>query len=127
MQKVIGVGGVFFKARDPEQLMKWYEEHLGIKFQYGFFEFKWADEPASKAPGSTTVAIFKEDAKDFKPSEKSFMINFRVADLTALLAELKQDGVTVGDDVEEADYGRFGWAMDPEGNKVQLWEPANRP
>ncbi len=127
MQKITGVGGVFFKAKDPKQLMDWYDKHLGIKFQYGFFEFKWADEPGNKAPGSTTFAIFKEDAVDFKPSEKAYMINFRVADLRALLAELRENGVTVGDDIEEADFGRFGWIMDPEGNKLQLWEPADKP
>ena len=106
--------------------MAWYEEYLGIAFQYGFFEFKWADEPGDKAPGSTTFAIFKEDAADFKPSEKPFMINLRVADLKSLLAELRGKGVTVVDDkdIQEADFGRFGWLMDPEGNKIQLWEPA---
>lgn len=127
MQKVIGVGGVFFKAKDPQKLMEWYDQNLGIKFNYGYFEFKWVDEPGNKAPGSTTFAIFKEDAKDFNPSEKPFMINLRVADLRGLLAELREKSITVGDDkdIEEADYGRFGWVMDPEGNKLQLWEPAD--
>lgn len=129
MHRVTGVGGVFFKARNPQQLMDWYNEYLGIEFQHGFFEFKWADEPGNKAQGSTTFAIFKEDAADFKPSEKPYMINFRVADLRALLTELRGKGVTVGDDkdIEEADFGRFSWLIDPEGNKIQLWEPADNP
>jgi len=127
MQKITGIGGVFFKARDPQQLMEWYDQHLGIKFQHGYFEFKWADEPGNKTPGSTTFAIFKQDAADFTPSAKDYMINFRVADLRALLAELQEKGVTVSaDDIEEADYGRFGWCIDPEGNKIQLWEPADK-
>ncbi|HUB62120.1 MAG TPA: VOC family protein, partial [Puia sp.] len=112
MQKVTGVGGVFFKARDPQALMDWYDQHLGLKFQHGFIELKWADEAGNKVPGSTTVAIFKEDTPHFKPSEKPFMINFRVADLRALLTELREKGVTILGDIEEYDFGRFGRIMD---------------
>jgi predicted enzyme related to lactoylglutathione lyase len=122
MQKITGVGGVFFKACDPKQLMEWYNEHLGLQFQGGFMQFMWSDEQG-KAPGSTTLAIFKEESGYFNPSEKPFMINFRVADLGALLAELKEKGVTVAGDIQEYDYGRFGWIIDPEGNKIELWEP----
>ncbi|HET6256528.1 MAG TPA: VOC family protein [Puia sp.] len=125
MQKVTGVGGVFFKARDPQALMDWYDQHLGIKFQHGFIQFKWADEQGNKTPGSTTFSISKEDSAQFKPSEKPYMINFRVADLRALLAELREKGVTIIGDMEEYDFGRFGHIMDPEGNKIELWEPVD--
>ena len=125
MQKVTGVGGVFFKARDPQRLMEWYEEHLGIKFEHGFIQFKWVDEQGNKAPGSTTLSIFKEDSTQFKPSEKPYMINLRVADLRALLEELREKGVTILDDIEEYDFGRFSHIMDPEGNKLELWEPVD--
>jgi predicted enzyme related to lactoylglutathione lyase len=123
MQKITGVGGVFFKARNPKQLMEWYEEHLGLQFQHGYIQFKWADDQGSKATGSTTFAIFKEDSDYFNPGEKPFMINFRVSDLGALLGELREKGVMVSGDMQEYDYGRFGWIMDPEGNKIELWEP----
>jgi predicted enzyme related to lactoylglutathione lyase len=122
MQKITGVGGVFFKARDPKGLMEWYNQHLGLQFQHGFIQFIWADDPGSK-DGSTTFAIFKEDAENFNPGEKPFMINFRVSDLRALLAELGEKGVTVSSEIQEYDFGRFGWLIDPEGNKIELWEP----
>jgi predicted enzyme related to lactoylglutathione lyase len=122
MQKITGVGGIFFKARDPKQLMEWYNQHLGLQFQHGFIQLQWADDKFS-ATGSTTVSIFKEDSVNFKPSEKAFMINFRIADLRALLEELKEKGVTIVGDMEEHDYGKFGWILDPEGNKIELWEP----
>lgn len=114
MQKVTGIGGVFFKAQDPEKLMAWYEEHLGIPFQNGYIEFT--------APGSTVFSIKKEDTSEFDPSTKEFMLNFRVADLRSLFAELKEKGVTIIGDMEEYDYGRFAHIVDPEGNKIDLWE-----
>jgi predicted enzyme related to lactoylglutathione lyase len=125
MQKITGIGGVFFKARDPKALMEWYKEHLGLEFQHGFIQFKWADEEGNKTPGSTTFSLFKEDSAHFKPSEKPFMINFRVADLRALLGELRDKGVTIVGEMEEHDYGKFGWIVDPEGNKLELWEPVD--
>ncbi|MBN9385473.1 MAG: VOC family protein [Chitinophagaceae bacterium] len=123
MQKITGVGGVFFKARDPQRLMEWYEQHLGLQFHGGFIQFKWADDQGNKTAGSTTVAIFKEDSAYFNPGEKPYMINFRVSDLRALLTELREKGVTIAGDIQEYEYGRFGWIIDPEGNKIELWEP----
>jgi predicted enzyme related to lactoylglutathione lyase len=123
MSKVTGIGGVFFKARNPKELMEWYDQHLGIQFQHGFIQFKWADDQGNKPTGSTTLSIFKEDSTHFSPGEKSFMINFRVSDLRALLAELKEKGVTIVGDIQEYEYGRFGWIVDPEGHKIELWEP----
>ena len=116
MQKVTGIGGVFFKSRDPEKLMAWYEEHLGIPFRNGYIEFT--------APGSTVFSIKKEDSTDFDPSKKEFLLNFRVADLRSLLFELREKGVTIIGDIEEYNYGRFAHIVDPEGNKIDLWEPA---
>ena len=95
--------------------MAWYEEHLGIPFRHGYTEFT--------APGSTVFSIKKEDTTEFDPSTKEFMLNFRVADLRSLVSELREKGVTVLGDIEEYDYGRFGWFIDPDGNKVELWEP----
>jgi len=124
MQKVTGIGGVFFKARNPQQLMEWYDEHLGLKFQHGYIQFKWADDQqGDKTRGSTSLAIFKEDSGYFNPSEKPYMINFRVSDLRALLTELGEKGVTIAGEMTEYDFGRFGWIIDPEGNKIELWEP----
>ena len=126
MQKVTGIGGVFFKARDPKRLMEWYNQHLGIQFEHGFIQFKWADDPGNKTTGntgSTTFAIFKEDSSNFNPSEKPFMINLRVSDLQALLTELRESGVMVSSEIQEYDFGNFGWMVDPEGNKIELWEP----
>jgi predicted enzyme related to lactoylglutathione lyase len=123
MSKVTGIGGVFFKAQDPKKLMEWYHQHLGIEFNHGFIEFKWADDPAHATYASTTFAIFKEDSPNFEPSSKPFMVNFRVSDLRALLAELKENGVSILGEMEEYDFGRFGRIMDPEGNKIELWEP----
>lgn len=123
MQKVTGIGGVFFKARNPQQLMEWYNEYLGIQFQHGYIQFKWIDDQGNKATGSTSLSIFKEESTYFSPSEKPYMINFIVSDLRALLAELREKGVTIAGDMQEHDYGRFGWIIDPEGNKIELWEP----
>ena len=127
MQKVTGIGGVFFKAQNPEKLMEWYDKNLGIKFNDDHVEFRWSDEPASKAPGSTTFSIFKDNTKYFDPGTKAYMINFRVADLNGLLMELSKNGVAVSpeNEIEELDYGKFGWCVDPEGNKIELWEPAS--
>lgn len=126
MHKVTGIGGIIFKAKDPQTLRAWYQEHLGIELTHGFFEFKWTDEPTTKAPGSTVFGIFEEDSSEFAPSEKPFLINFRVNDLKALLKELGDRGITISDKIDEVDFGTFGWFIDPEGNKIQLWEPAAR-
>ena len=126
MQKVTGIGGVFFKARNPQQLMEWYDQHLGLQFNNGFIQFKWADDQGNKTPGSTTFAIFKEESTYFNQGEKPYMINFRVSDLRALLTELREKGVTVSEDIQEYDFGRFGWTIDPEGNKIELWEPIDK-
>jgi predicted enzyme related to lactoylglutathione lyase len=120
MQKVTGIGGVFFKASDPKPLAQWYQKHLGIEFgDKLFFAF---DNPG--VPETTAFSFFKESTTHFLPSEKPFMINLRVKNLVELLAELKKENVQIAAEMQEFDeYGKFGWIMDPEGNKIELWEP----
>ena len=122
MKKVTGIGGVFFKAKDPEKLKAWYRTHLGIESESWGAVFHWRDDPRSD-DGSTAWSVFAEETKHFEPSKKSFMINFRVADLDALLAKLRNEGVTVDERADKSEFGYFGWAMDPEGNRIELWEP----
>jgi predicted enzyme related to lactoylglutathione lyase len=119
---ITGIGGVFFKARDPHALSAWYKEHLGIPFgEHGFTTFRWAEDSPN---GSTTVAIFPADTDYFAPGDASFMLNLRVDDLDALLDRLRSLGDPVDARVMEEANGRFGWVVDPEGNRIELWEPA---
>lgn len=124
MNKVTGLGGIFFKCDNPQGMNDWYAQHLGLTTSpYGTtFEWREAANPAKK--GSTTWATFAQDADNFKPSTKPFMFNYRVADLAALVTELKRAGVTVVDEIAEYDYGKFVHVLDPEGNILELWEPA---
>ena len=123
MGRVTGVGGIFFKAKDPESLYRWYEKHLGLKREpHGQgVSLHWSDD--DRPDPQTAFAIFPADTKYFDPSRASFMIDFRVDDIDALLAALKSEGVTIDPHREDADYGRFAWIMDPEGNRIELWEP----
>ena len=121
MKKVTGIGGIFFKSTDPDKLREWYRQHLGIEAEKWGCVFNWQDDPRG-ASGMTTWAPFAADTKYFEPSEKPFMINFRVDDLNALVAELRAEGVEVLK-VEESEFGKFSWVMDPEGNRIELWEP----
>ncbi|MBW3584228.1 MAG: VOC family protein [Euryarchaeota archaeon] len=121
--RVTGIGGVFFKARDPEKLAAWYRDHLGISIEgWGGARFPLGADGAAGEP-FTVWSPFPEDTDYFAPSTQPFMINFRVRDLHDLLDELEEKGVTVDDDREESELGTFGWVMDPEGNKIELWEP----
>jgi predicted enzyme related to lactoylglutathione lyase len=119
--KVTGIGGVFFKTEDPKATKEWYKKHLGFNTNDWGCTFWWQDEKGNKA--STQWSPFAKDTKCFEPSKKDFMFNYRVENLVELLAELKEQGVTVIDKVEEFDYGKFGWILDLEGNKIELWEP----
>ncbi|HYJ04787.1 MAG TPA: VOC family protein [Chthoniobacterales bacterium] len=126
MKHVLGIGGIFFKAQDPEKLAQWYQRHLGLDVEeYGGVTFRegGADDPTPRRQAHTVWSPFADDTDYFSPSEKPFMINFRVADLDALLAKLRGEGVTVEERTEKSEFGYFGWAMDPEGNKIELWEP----
>jgi predicted enzyme related to lactoylglutathione lyase len=123
MKRVTGIGGVFFKAKEPKVLQAWYKKHLGIDVQdWGGAAFDWSDEDGKPTGGTTAWSIFAEgDA--FAPSTAPFMLNYRVADLRGLLRALKEEGCNVLDKLDESDFGKFGWVIDPEGNKVELWEP----
>jgi predicted enzyme related to lactoylglutathione lyase len=129
--RVTGVGGFFFKAQSPGKLADWYRTHLGIALDAAgkgehamqYHPFQWREKDHPETIGATTFSIFPANTKYFEPSSSSFMMNFRVANLERLLAQLKQEGVKVDDKIEDASYGRFGWAMDPEGNRIELWEP----
>ncbi len=122
MKRVIGLGGIFFKARDPKALYEWYRIHLGIESAADGSGAMWRDADHPEIPGCNVWAIFPQDTKYFAPSESAFMINFRVDNLDELVTALRAEGVQV-DKVEEYDYGKFGWITDPEGNRIELWEP----
>ena len=125
MKYITGIGGIFFKAEDPEKLGEWYRKHLGLDVEaFGGVVFReGAPSAGPKRQAHTTWSPFDADTDYFAPSQKPFMINFRVTDLDALLAQLRRDGVTVDERTEKSEFGYFGWAMDPEGNRIELWEP----
>jgi predicted enzyme related to lactoylglutathione lyase len=125
MERVTGLGGLFFKATDPEVLYAWYENHLGLRRgPNGAVTFKWRPHDAEGKEGMTVWAIFPKTTRYFDPSPAGFMMNFRVADLDGLLKVLKEEGVEIDPHREDYEYGRFAWIMDPEGNRVELWEPS---
>ena len=123
MKKVTGIGGIFFKCKDPNKMKEWYKTHLGLDAgQYGAScEWRQVEDPAKK--GTTQWSPFAETTKYFEPSTKDFMINYRVENLEALVEQLKKEGVTIVDKIESYDYGKFVHIIDVEGNKVELWEP----
>ena len=124
MKKVTGIGGIFFKASDPVALGAWYRTHLGIDVtEWGGAIFQWADEKGAPTGGMTVWSLTSMQSDQFAPATTPFMINYRVADLHALLEALRAEGCDVLEKVEDSEYGKFGWVMDPEGNKVELWQP----
>jgi predicted enzyme related to lactoylglutathione lyase len=123
MKRVTGLGGVFFKTNGKEQLMAWYKAHLGLDTQDFGLMFKWREAESPAKVGYTVWSPFAKDTDYFAPSEKPFMFNYRVADLVGLIAALKHEGVKVVGDVEQHENGKFAWVLDPEGNKIELWEP----
>lgn len=125
MARVTGIGGVFVRSHDPAELAAWYAKHLGVPTEkYGGATFHWLQAATEECPGSTTWAAFPIDTKYFGSPLQQAMINFRVDDLDGLLESLRTAGVTVMDEVEDSEYGRFGWCIDCDGNRVELWEPA---
>ena len=126
MKRVTGIGGIFFKAKDPEKMYEWYERHLGLKREHGTVLFHWRkpDDPAAEC--MTVWSIFRQDTKYLNPSTSPFMINYRVDDLDTVLEALRAEGVTTDPNPEDSEYGRFAWIMDPEGNKIELWEPPKK-
>ncbi|MFT3933836.1 MAG: VOC family protein [Chitinophagaceae bacterium] len=125
MKKVTGIGGVFFKCKDANKMKEWYKKNLGVDAgPYGAsFEWMRTEDPTKK--GTTQWSLFNDTTKYFEPSSKDFMINYRVENLEALVEELKKEGVTIVDKIEASDFGKFVHIIDPEGNKVELWEPGD--
>ncbi len=124
MKKVTGIGGVFFKSKDPKAINEWYKTHLGFDTTPYGTSFEWKQLEDDKK-GLTQWNAFPDATKYFEPSTKEFMINYRVENLEALVEELKKEGVTILDKMETYDYGKFIHILDPEGNKIELWEPAD--
>lgn len=126
-QTVAGVGGIFFKARDPHTLAAWYQEHLGVPIDagktYGTFARPVGGADATGSPAEVVWSVMPDTTKYFAPSESSLMVNYRVSDLDAMLAQLRAAGGWVDTKIEESEFGRFGWGSDPEGNKFELWQP----
>ena len=124
MARVTGVGGIFFKSRgDDASLRAWYQKHLGMTLEeWGGAVLRWPDDKAEDR-GLTVWHVAERDTKWFSPSDSSFMVNYRVDDLVALLAQLREAGVEVVSGPESHENGKFAWIMDPDGNKVELWEP----
>jgi predicted enzyme related to lactoylglutathione lyase len=124
VRRVTGIGGIFFKAKDQVALRAWYKRHLGIDVQdWGGAAFSWTDETGNSTNGTTIWSVGGPGGDYFAPSTSSFMINYRVADLAALLQVLREEGCDVLEKTDDSAYGKFGWVMDPEGNKVELWQP----
>lgn len=128
MERVRGIGGIFFKSKDPKALSRWYAEHLGVPSEtWGGAMFKWRDHEGEGQDAYTLWSPFSADTKYFEPSPAPFMINFRVDDLDRMLEQLRRNGIPVDERREESEFGRFGWVMDPEGNRIELWEPPKPP
>ena len=124
MKKVTGIGGIFFKCDDPKKMNEWYTEKLGMDNKGYGVTFDWREDEDPSKQGSTTWSTFPQNTKHFDPSTKPFMINYRVENLAALVDELKAANVTIIDEIAEYEYGKFVHILDPEGNAIELWEPA---
>jgi predicted enzyme related to lactoylglutathione lyase len=122
MERVIGIGGIFFKARDINRTLAWYRDHLGIPAEGTYYDFKWRGADTDALPGRTAWAVFEPDSEYFGPSGQKFMINYRVANMDRMLEQLRRGGIAIIKS-EDHDYGRFAWIDDPEGNRIELWEP----
>ena len=124
MKRVTGIGGIFFNSSDPVALRAWYKTHLGIDVQdWGGTVFNWTDSSGQPTTGTTIWNVGDATSSHFAPSTAPFMVNYRVADLHALVQVLKIEGCNVLEKIDESNFGKFAWVMDPEGNKVELWEP----
>jgi predicted enzyme related to lactoylglutathione lyase len=124
MKRVTGIGGIFFKAKDAPAMRAWYKRHLAIDVQeWGGTAFAWADSDGKPVGGMTVWSIAAQDSDQFAPSKAPFMVNYMVEDLHAVVEALKAEGCNVLDDISDSEYGKFAWVIDPEENKVELWQP----
>lgn len=123
MKRVTGIGGIFFKSNDPSAAKDWYKKHLGLDTDEWGCSFRWREKDQPDSVATTQWSPFKADTNYFEPSKKEFMINYRVDDLEALVGVLKDEGVTICDDIESFEYGKFVHILDNDGNKIELWEP----
>jgi len=124
MKRVTGIGGIFFKAKDPAALQAWYKQHLGIDVQpWGGAAFTWTNGDGEPMAGTTAWSVFPAEGDQFAPSSAPFMVNYRVDDLLELVKVLREEGCNVLEKVDDSEYGKFAWVIDPEGNKVELWQP----
>ena len=123
-KRVTGIGGIFFKTKDPNATKNWYNKHLGFNTDQWGSTFWWKDENGNDC--STQWSPMKEDTDHYEPSKKQFMVNYRVKNLEELMSELKKEGVEIVGEMQTFDYGKFGWIMDPDGNKIELWEPNDK-
>lgn len=119
MERVTGIGGVFFKAQEPEKLSGWYQEHLGVDAKDCMADFTWRDKDHPEKTGRTVWCIFPKDTEHF---DSAVMLNYRVVNLDRMLEQLRNANIPI-EKVEDYDYGRFAWIKDPEGNRIELWEP----
>jgi predicted enzyme related to lactoylglutathione lyase len=125
MKRVTGIGGIMFTAQDAPALQAWYKRHLGVDVQpWGGTAFPWTDAQGQPVGGTTVWSIHSAESDQFAPSNSMFMVNYRVDDLYALVAELKSENCHVLDNIDDSEHGKFAWVIDPEGNKVELWQPA---
>ena len=125
LEEVTGIGGVFFKAKDPKFLVAWYRNNLGIQAKGGYIDFAWRDKDHPEEMGHTAWRIFPTNTTYFGQSPSPLMINYRVANLDRMLEQLRRSGVKI-EKVENYDYGRWAWITDPEGNRIELWEPKRK-
>ena len=127
MERVRGIGGVFFKADDPDSLQKWYEQNLGLEPDPdGCVVFRWRERDAAGSNAATVWAPFAADTDYFGPGPQTAMVNYRVKDLDAILKQLRKADAHIDEKIEESEYGRFAWATDPEGNRIELWPTRRR-
>ena len=125
MDQVTGIGGVFSKAKDPKAMAAWYRRNLGIQSTGGFTEFTWREKDRPEEMGRTVWALFPTNTKYFGPTSSSLMINYRVSNLDRMLDQLRRSGVKI-EKVQDSNFGRFAWITDPEGNRIELWEPKRK-
>ena len=125
MNRVTGIGGIYFTCADPARTREWYKSHLGIDSGDDGRAFRWRDVDNPSKTGHTVWGLFPAGKKYFDPGSKSFMINCRVENLEELINTLQREGVTIVGSIEKYEYGKFGWIIDPDGNKIELWEPVD--